>query len=199
MARQCIITYNKLSCSFQWFQWPPVEHLCMYKPFLSNTSVPNCLQVQAKIDSCLRQQIALEQSCGHDLLIALPVPEHCKIRLAAAFSEAEDRDRSTLICWGEAPAVGGEHKACPLPRVAKRAPKANPQSSNTGSLIQFCLHLFSFQQQGNYGFVLIQTLIYLIQLCLCCIEPSSLRRKRSKAPQKFKNIKITAVFSVMRP
>lgn len=28
-----------------------------------------------------------EQSCGDDLLIALPVPEHCKIRPAAAVNE----------------------------------------------------------------------------------------------------------------
>ena len=64
-----------------------------------------------------------------------------------------------LIGAGAAPVVGSEHKASPLPQIAKRAPKANLQSSNTGSLTQFCLHLFSFQQQGNYGFVSIQTLI----------------------------------------
>lgn len=46
-----------------------------------------------------------------------------------------------LIGWGGAPVVGGEHKDSSLPQTAKRAPKANLQSSNTGSLTQFCLHL----------------------------------------------------------
>ena len=63
-------------------------------------------------------------------LIALPVLEHCKIRLGLIKLQLLMKLKiGWLIGWGAAPLVGGEHKASPLPQTAKRAPKANLQSS----------------------------------------------------------------------
>lgn len=55
---------------------------------------------------------------------------------------------------GAAPVAGGGHKASPLPHVAKRAPKANPQSSNTESVIPVLSASLFLPTAGELGLCL---------------------------------------------